>query len=97
MNPFALVDEFGMWEMIADVVIPVAMEGDVGCPTVKMIAPLGSSHGHIELWTAVAAGDTDGGAGMLAKWFKHLLAEVVDVGNQFLRNMIVDTTTDSRG
>ena len=79
MYPCAFIDEFGVWQMVAYVDVPVQMERNISGTALKVVALLGSSYGGIKPWTAIAAGDRDGSAGMPAKWLENLLTEVLDI------------------
>ena len=76
--PGAFVDELRVGQVVADVEIPVSAIGDVGGSSLEVVASLCASHGFVQGWTAVAAGDDDGLARELAEGFEDLFAELLE-------------------
>lgn len=80
-----------MGQVVADVGVPVAMEGNVGGSALLVVASLGASHSPVQGWGAVARADGYGLPGMCAQGFEYLLAEAAEVGYERLGDAVVDT------
>lgn len=90
MNPGAFVQEFGMGQVVTDVVVPFRMVGDVGCPSLQVVTVLCPSDGSVEGRAAVAATDADGHSGKGAEGFEHLAAEPPDARDEFPGDGVVN-------
>ena len=95
--PGAFVDELCVGQVVADVEIPVSAIGDVGGTSLEVVTSLCASHGFVQGWTAVAAGDDDGLAGKGAEGFEDFCAEATEIGNERLWYAIVDAKTGGSG
>ena len=75
----------------------VAHRAYVGCLSFGVLAVDGTSHGPVELWASVSAGDDDGGAPRLSERVEYIIYQSVEVGPHGFVGRVVNVPPCSGG